>query len=550
MTGTTVERLSHDCGTNDALQVFEEEGKYNGYCYACDTYIHDPYGDQPEGYRPKKRKKTDAEVSQTLRDISAYPRTSLPDRNLQDWALDRFGIRIGLSETDGTTPIEHHYPYHRDGQLVAYKTRLIEGKKMWSVGDMKGVDLFGWDQAITAGGRKLFITEGELDAVALYQVLIEKNRGGKWEHLVPSVVSLPNGATSAKKALTENMAKIRRSFTDVVLVFDQDEAGEAATAAAMLVLPTASTVRLPSKDPNACVMEGKSMALANAATFRASAPKNTRLVNGQDLYEIGRTPAKPGIPWPWKELTRLTRGIRFGETYYIGAGVKMGKSELVNALAAYLIEEHDIDVFLAKPEEANPLTWKLLLGKVVGKRFHDPEVEFDYDAYDRAAKVIGTKSHLLNLYQHLGWESLRADIMLAHQQGCRAVFIDPITNLVNGISAGETNTILQEIAQELAAMAKDLDIVIFIFCHLKAPTGGEPHERGGKVFSHQFAGSRAMMRSCHLMLGLEGNKDPDLEIEERNMRRLVVLEDRAFGSTGVVKLYWDENTALFNEDPT
>ena len=95
-------------------------------------------------------------------------------------------------------------------------------------------------------------------------------------------------------------------------------------------------------------------------------------------------------------------------------------------------------------------------------------------------------------------------------------------------------------------MALDLDIVIFIFCHLKAPAIGDPHERGGKVQSHQFAGSRAMMRSCNYMIGLEGNKDPDLDMQERNLRNLVILEDREFGTTGNIPLYWDFKTGLFN----
>lgn len=47
-----------------------------------------------------------------------------------------------------------------------------------------------------------------------------------------------------------------------------------------------------------------------------------------------------------------------------------------------------------------------------------------------------------------------------------------------------------------------------------------------KVQSHQFAGSRAMMRACHTMVGMEGNKDPDLTLEERNIRRLVLLKMR------------------------
>ena len=227
--------------------------------------------------------------------------------------------------------------------------------------------------------------------------------------------------------------------------------------------------------------------------------------------------------------------------------MKMGKSEIVNSIATHLMVEHGLKIFLAKPEEANKKTYKMILGKVAGKVFHDPTVEFDYDAYDKAAELIKGKLCMLSLYQHLGWESLRADIMVAAAAGCKAVFIDPITNLTNGTSSGETNTVLQEIAQELAAMAKDLDIVVFIFCHLKAPLAGDSHERGGKVFSSQFSGSRAMMRSCNYMLGVEGNKDPDLDEDQRNMRKLIILEDREFGASGYVNLYWDKMTSLFNE---
>jgi twinkle protein len=49
------------------------------------------------------------------------------------------------------------------------------------------------------------------------------------------------------------------------------------------------------------------------------------------------------------------------------------------------------------------------------------------------------------------------------------------------------------------------------------------------------------------MLGLEGNRDPNLTREERNLRTLVLLEDREFGNTGRYGLYWDSQTSLFNE---
>jgi len=202
---------------------------------------------------------------------------------------------------------------------------------------------------------------------------------------------------------------------------------------------------------------------------------------------------------------------------------------------------------MAKPEEANAKTYKLVAGKVSARVFHDPEVEFDEEAYDKAGEVLKDKLCMVNLYQHLGWETLQADIRTAATEGCKAIFIDPITNLTNGMNAADANTKLQEIAQELASMAKDLDVVIFIFCHLRNPESGPSHDRGGKVLTSQFAGSRAMGRSCNYMFGLEGNKDPELSEEERNIRDLVLLDDREFGEVGSVSLYWNRSNGMFTE---
>ena len=558
MTGTCHEKIPHEeCGSSDALQTFQnEDGTFSGYCFSCDTYIPNPYG----GVEPKPllRPRQAEEDEVDIRDILAHPITADKKRKLTDETMQYFGIRTSVFK--GTEePAIQYYPYYGGGALgtatpgvgkgvpVAYKARIIQNKEFFCVGTLRGASLFGWDQAIASGARKLFITEGELDAASLYQAIRDKQRGTKWEQYLPAVVSLTRGATSAKNDLTYNLRAILAHFQEVILAFDMDEAGEKAVEAACKAFPAAKRATLPAKDPSQCLQEGRSRALADAVLFKGAIPANTRLVNAMELYDAARTPAKMGLSWPWGGLTRLTRGIRFGETYYLGAGVKMGKSEIVNTLAAHLITEHNLPVFLAKPEEANLKTIKMVLGKVAGNIFHDPEIEFDYEAYDVAKEVIGDRLHMLSLYQHMGWSTLRNDMLVAVDRGCKAVFIDPITNLVNGISSGETNTILQEIAQELAAFSKDQDIVTFIFCHLKAPLTGAPHERGGKVMSHQFSGSRAMMRSCNMMIGLEGNKDPDLEPEERNVRRLVILEDREFGASGVVRLYWDWKTGLFNE---
>lgn len=361
-------------------------------------------------------------------------------------------------------------------------------------------------------------------------------------------MSLTHGAGSAVAQLSRLQAKIRRTFKDIVLVFDMDEAGrKAADEVVRKVFPEAHVAELPDKDANECLKKGRSKALFSAVRFNSSKPKNTRLVWGRDVREAAKIPAKWGVSWPWDALTQKTRGIRTGEVIYIGAAPKFGKSELVDAIAAHLIQAHGWKVMAAKPEQANVQTFKRMAGKMVGKVFHDPKIPFDEAAYDKAADMLEDSFVMLNLYQHMGWDTLQQDIRVAAAEGVKAVFIDPITNLTNGVQAADANTKLQEVAQELSAMALDLDIVIFVMCHLRNPDTGPTHDRGGKILSSQFAGSRAMARSCNYMLGVEGNKDPDLPLEQRNIRELVLLEDREFGESCRVALYWNHLTGLFSE---
>lgn len=547
MAGICIEKLPHSCGSSDGLQVFQDEdGRYSGYCFACSSYVAKPYGNEEP--REPQRKASSVDHKALLAETESLPTRALPQRKLEEWALAHFKVKVALSEEDGETPVARYFPYTRHSDIKRYKAKLMAEKKMYWIGGREDTDLFGWEQAIASGSDKLFITEGEDDAVAVYQAIVMSLKGTKWEgSFTPAVVSITNGASGAKKEISQNLRKIKEHFKEVRLVFDNDEPGKAAVRDVINLIPHAQVVTVPGKDANECIIEGRSKALATACSFKSKIAKTTRLVWGSSLHEEARTPPEWGLEWPWEGLTDLTRGMRLGETYYLGAGVKMGKSELVNTLAAHLITKHKLKVFMAKPEETNKKSYQLICGKVAGKIFHDPKVEFDFDAYDAASAVVGDNVCLLNLYQRMLWDDLRDDIQAAVQQGCKAVFIDPITNLTNGINAGEANTLLQDFAQELSAISLELQILSFIFCHLKAPESGDPHERGGKVFSHQFAGSRAMMRSCNMMIGLEGNKDPDLDEDERNMRRLVILEDREFGSSGVVKLFWDRHTGLFNE---
>lgn len=548
--GTLVGRTGHQCGARQALNLYEEpDGRVTGFCFSCKQYEPDPLGGNTmEKAGIERTAKSPEEIQKELEEIGTYPVAGF--RGIHKKTVGYFGCHVSLDEERQENVEVHYYPYREIGGegVGGYKVRVVDGKKIFSLGSMKNVYPFGWTEAIAAGSPRLYITEGEIDAMSLFEELMKKNKqSAQYADNIPAVVSIPHGAASASRDIGKILPELRKHFKEVVLVFDQDDAGRAAVEDVLRILPEAKVATVPGKDVNDCVVNGHIKALINAVMFNATIPKNTRLVYAEDLFEAAKKPAEYGLSWPWKETTKKTRGIRFGETIYIGAAQKMGKSEVVNAIGAHLIKEHGLKIMMAKPEEANAKTVKLLAGKIAEAIFHDPEIPFDEPAYDKACDIMRGKVVLLNLYQHLGWETLRADIRAAAVQGVKAVFIDPITNLTNGMDAATANTKLQEIAQELAAMALDLDIVIFIFCHLRNPESGIPHERGGKVLSSQFAGSRAMARSCNYMFGIEGNKDPDLPEDDRNCRQLVLLEDREFGEVGPTKLYWNKRNGAFVE---
>lgn len=570
MSGVCIDKLPHHCGTKKGLQVFanSETGKVDGFCFSCGSYVANPYGEPVDiGEIKLPQPKSQEEIKRELAEVDGYPVVDLPSRKLRAEDLSYFGFRVAMDESDGKTPAAYYMPVTRDGKLSGYYVKTVtKPAAQWSIGDVKGGEPIGWQAAKRSGAYKLIITEGPEDAVAVRSIF---RRFNDKEEYMPAIISLTNGVNSVNKCLNPVADDVKRLFREVVFCFDNDKQGNKAVEDGMLIFPQAKCVILPEKDANDCLLRGAQKAAYKALAFQATTPKNTRLIAADDaLHGSAREPTPYGeLTWPFPTMNKLLRNIRLGETIYLAAGVKMGKSEMVDTLGAHFIKNDGVKILMAKPEQANKDSYKRLCSKVAETIFHDPEVEFDYKAFDEAGEVVKGNAFFLNLYQHLGWETLRKDIVAAASQGVKVVFIDPITNLTAGMQAGEANAELTGITRDISALAKDLNIVVFIFCHLKAHDGnispevrakkyknGQyyrlgscPHERGGDVLSSQFHGSRAMMQSCDLMLGLEGNKDDELPKEIRNMRYLTILEDRQFGNSATVPLYYNTNTGVYKE---
>ncbi len=526
---------------------------------------------------------------ETMKDVEGYPILAIPERFISKSTAEHFNIRTALSQEDGKTPIAHYFPYTIDLEVVGWKKRDLTVPKVspyhFSVIGFQSAkcDLWGMASANKTGGKKVFVTEGEYDAAAVWEVL-----KGEYPQGNPNVVSISNGTANAVQNIgqKQNQAFLRKFNEPPVLVFDADKAtqeerekqkimkGKDAIAAVYGLMPDIQIADLPTDlDPIDMIKDG----MAKQLYWLCMKPK-AYVPDGFVKYETFQQKAselpKLGKPWPWPSMTKLSLGRRVGEGHYIGAGVKIGKSELVNQLSEHVIKVEGGRIALFKFEEEPEITCKKVAGKMFGKDFTNPEKVifvgddgvlrdiygkeiydvshgyFDQETLTKAVDGVGDNIIYYNNYGACSWDVVKGAIRHAVLvEGVTDVVLDPISRMVAGVSAAEANTLLERFADELSKMAKDLGFIYYCFCHLKSPDSGQPHERGGKVMSHQFTGSRAMMRSTYYMWGIERNKDPDLDPKERNTSTIVLLEDRKYGRSGYFKVYYDQETGDYLEPP-
>lgn len=552
--GVFIGHTAHEeCGSRDGLALYDKGEKTDGYCFACAKWV------PAEASAAARKKfgslvftpKTAEELAAAVYSVYAEcPVKSLADRAISEETAAYFGVRVGLSQTDGSTPVEHYYPYAEGGTVKAYKRRTIATKTFSWVGDKRGTALFGQHQAAVAGSKRLVVCEGECDAMAAWQMLREESRGTEWEKYVPSVVSISSGAASALKELGAQLPFLHL-FEEIVLCFDQDEPGQLATKEVAQLLPDKiKAAALSDKDPNDMLRKGKQKDFIRAVVFKPAVVKPSGVIRVGDVFESARKKAEWGLPWPWPTLTKLTYGRRRGELIGIGAGVGVGKTAWWHQLIEHVayVDKGKIGVFML--EEPPAKTAKMIAGKFCGVQFHDPAAQYPQELLDSALNQIGDS---VILYRHEGekaWDDIKAAIRyMVLVEEVRDIIIDPLSALTYHTDSSSTNDLLNTIMGDLASMVQALGFTCYYSSHLNPPQTGAPHEEGGRVKEHQFTGSRAMVKWSNFILGLERNKQAE-DATERNTTTCRLLKDREFGNSGTFPIYYDKTTGRYLEPET
>jgi twinkle protein len=142
------------------------------------------------------------------------------------------------------------FPFYRDGELILFKNLKIarvDGKKEIYASENAEPCLFGW-QAVPDNTRTLCITEGEIDAMTLFQYGIDMG-----------CVSIPfGGGGKRKQQWIENEFDRLSIYDEIYVCLDNDKEGHIAAAEIIerLGRHRCRLVTLPYKDANECLQKG------------------------------------------------------------------------------------------------------------------------------------------------------------------------------------------------------------------------------------------------------------------------------------------------------
>lgn len=521
---TETHKECKDCGSSDALTVYEDG---HSYCFSCGKY-HKNNRDDPFEYSRKKKMATETKQPKPLVPKERLTLTNIRERGLARETCEKYGYYID-KETG------QHVAEFRDinGQIAFQKVRHID-KKTFHTNGVFSEHLYGMH--LFDNGKKLIITEGEIDCLSYAQVIDCKY----------PVVSIPNGANNAKKVILKNLEYLSR-FEEIVLMFDMDTEGVKAAkeCAEAIAREKVYIVNLPLKDANEMLMAGRVKELKDSVwSAHKFAPAG--IVTVDDLMEDILKPIERGINWCFKSLTELTYGRFFGAIYGLGAGTGAGKTDFITQQMAYDLVDLGLSVGVFSFEQRPTETVKRIASKVAHKRLY---LATDGESNDELMRYIKTFQDRLYLYDSFGtaeWPLVETTIRYLH--GTCNVNIFYIDNLTFLTETGNAKDSLENIMKKMSMLANSLHVIIIFVSHLTTPSGGESHEEGAKISGRSFKDSRTIEHLAHGLYGLERNQQHQDQFE-RNTTTIRIIKDRLSGDAvgETIRVYYDRETGIMRE---
>jgi len=516
------------CNSSDANAVYSNG---NTHCFSCGNTVRGSKDTFEQSGQTMKKKEFNPSFIE-------YPNGI---RGISKATLEKF--------TYGVTNGKHvTYYYNTEGDIVAEKYRTKDKEFAWS-GSAKEATLFGQNVFQSSDKIKLIITEGEIDCLSVSEL-----QGNRYP-----VVSLPNGAASAKRDVKANYEYLSK-FKELVIMFDQDTVGKKAAQEVLGMFPAgyAKIAKLPLKDANEMLKEGRGKELISAI-FNAEAYSPEEIHRGNKLLDLlNKVDTTKGYDLPdyLPNLSSRMRGMRVGDLTVIASGSGNGKSTLMRQLELHFYETTDFNQGIIHLEESIRNTMQGLVSVKLGRQLHlEDDSHKDKEVIDTWTKIATAKdesgNNRINIVDSFG--SLSTDKLydmvryMAQVDECKIIYIDHLTMLVSGMDGSvDERRALDNIMTTLKSLTQELDVHIFLVSHLNNNTGtGKVHEEGGSMNVNQLRGSGAIKQLADNIIGLTRNQLADT-IDERNTAEITLLKCRLTGMTGKSdRIKYDNDTGRF-----
>ncbi len=508
------------CGSSDARAIYDDG---HSYCFSCEATEQN----NSEDHTPRVSESSPIKGQGFL--WGSFK--ELRNRSIKEETTRKWGYMVGEYKNQ-TCHIANFYD--ESGAVVAQKIRLPQ-KNFMALGDFSKAGLYG--SHLWTGGKKIVVTEGEIDALSVSQI-----QDYKWP-----VVSVPNGAAGAKKVVASNFDYLNR-FEEVIFMFDTDEVGQAAAKECAAVLPVgkAKIAALPLKDANEMLVAGKGQevihAIWNAPTFRPDG-----IVDGRELWDtVSKKLVNDSVPYPWEGLNALAHGIRKGEITTLCAGSGIGKSQVCKEIAFDLIRREQNIGYIALEENVRR-TALGLMGMHLNKQILINPDAVDANEKRTAFEATVGSGHCF-LYDHFG--SMDCDNLVNRIRymvtgcNCEYIFLDHLSIVVSGLESGDERRYIDNTMTKLRSLVEEVKCALILVSHLKRPDG-RGHEEGGLTSLSQLRGSAGIAQLSDMVFGLERNQqDEDLA----DVTRIRVLKNRWSGQTGIAtSLEYDHGTGRMTE---
>lgn len=422
-------------------------------------------------------------------------------------------------------PVEIGFPYPNG----SFKIRSLDKKSFYSKGDVGKAGLFGRNKFTAGSNKTLVITEGELDAISLWQVL-----------RIP-VVSV-HSASSARTDVGLDRSWCN-AYERIVLAFDADEPGREAARAVASLFDYNKVYQMSfggdgRKDANDYLRHGEQDELRSLYENARRFLPETIVSSFSEFEKIVKEEPKQGIAYPFPTLNYMTYGIRTGESILITAQEGVGKTEVMHAIEYQLLRETNDNIGAIFLEEPKRRHLQAIAGLVLQSPVHLPDSSVTTGETLAAVQSAVRVDDRLHLYSHFGSDDpdsiLDTIRFLVAGRGCRYILLDHITMVVSGLGGKDERTALDYLSTRLEMMVKELDFALIVVSHV--------NDDG------LTRGSRNISKIADIRIDLDRDiKHPDPTI--RRITHVMVSKNRFCGRTGPAgSLLFDPLTYTLSED--